>query len=156
MGFSSSRGFSWLRDWTLVFCIAGRFFTTELLEKALLYPYSLEKFNYIFHLHFNSYFFIKLIPGFFFFLLSFYRNVSYQGHSWVCQIQWSVFSSYFNPSSSYLDKVSHSLLFRNTSLLSLRVTHYLWMFFLYFKNTAVPQDALFSWFLCFRHTHLPE
>ena len=72
------------------------------------------------------------------------------------QSQWSVFSSYFNPSSSYLDKVSHSLLFRNTSLLSLRVTHYLWMFFLYFKNTAVPQDALFSWFLCFRHTHLPE
>ena len=33
---SSSRGSSWPRDWTPVSCIAGRFFTTEPLGKALI------------------------------------------------------------------------------------------------------------------------
>lgn len=41
-------------------------------------------------------------------------------------------------------------------LLSLHVTLYFRMYFLYIKNTAMPQDALFRWFLCFRRTYLLE
>ena len=51
---SFSKGSSWSRDWTQVFCIAGRFFTIWATREALLS--SLEEISAVLHLYlsFNS------------------------------------------------------------------------------------------------------
>ena len=58
-----SRGPSWPRDWTQVFCIAGKFFTTWAIREASIYLNSMlkccviwgSKWTFPYHFWFNKY-----------------------------------------------------------------------------------------------------